>query len=101
MTLEAMRPAGSSATSTLSGGGGGPDDDGACGSGDAAGSWELDVVLGLIGSASIHKKAQRIWDIVTNLSSTFTITITTCRTTHQGGISTLKEGLPNFADKLF
>ena len=61
MTLEAMRPAGSSsATSTLSGGGGGgPDDDGACGSGDAA-SCELDVVLGLIGSASIHKEAQRI-----------------------------------------
>ena len=52
MTLEAMRPAGSSATSTLSGGGGGPDD-GACGSGDDAGSCELDVVLGLIGSASI------------------------------------------------
>ena len=52
MTLEAMRPAGSSATSTLSGGGGGPDDDGACGSGDA-GSCELDVVLGSIGSASI------------------------------------------------
>ena len=50
MTLEAMRPAGSSATSTLSGGGGGPDD-GACRSGDA-GSCELDVVLGLIGSAS-------------------------------------------------
>ena len=61
MTLEAMRPAGSSsAISTLSGGGGGPDD-GACGSGDA-GSCELDVVLGLIGSASIHKEAQRIWD---------------------------------------
>ena len=60
MTLEAMRPAGSSsATSTLSGGGGGGSDDGACGSGDAA-SCELDVVLGLIGSASIHKEAQRI-----------------------------------------
>ena len=60
MTLEAMRPAGSSsATSTLSGGGGGGSDDGACGSGDA-GSCELDVVLGLIGSASIHKEAQRI-----------------------------------------
>ena len=50
MTLEAMRPAGSSATSTLSGDGG--PEDGACGSGDAA-SCELDVVLGLIGSASI------------------------------------------------
>ena len=62
MTLEAMRPAGSSATSTLSGGGGGPDD-GACGSGDA-GSCELDVVLGLIGSASILKEAQLTADLV-------------------------------------
>ena len=87
MTLEAMRPAGSSATSTLSGG----PDDGACGSGDAA-SCELDVVLGLIGSAQPQyikrHSSQRIWDIVTNLSRTFTITITTYRTTHQGKIST-------------